>query len=772
MKPATFVFRTFLLAAFTMSLLGGAIFTDYYLRHESTRKAKRYLASQGIELVSASAVAAAAEGRLDDLVQLETAGVSLGQPDERGATPLLAAVKSGHDAVIDFLITRESAVATLNHVTEPARETPLVIALRERRFALADRFLEKGASLEVDVEAGLPFLIASVQTGDREMIDYLLKNKVGIDYKGVQPTTALAVSANLGEIGLMKRFIAAKADPNTRGISGKPLLVEAVREGNREKFELLLASKADVDATTGDDEPPRTTALSFAVAAKNVEMQEALLNAGASPDVRTLTGDPLLYAAVASRDHDLTRRLLERGAKGEVSSSSKTSPLVAAVQNEDLDMVDLLIRHGVDPSFAGDTSGSPLFVAAANGNLAIAHQLIAAGAPVDTQTLLAKSYERRDDPLMSLLLNSGADPEATLPGTSERVFDSAVREGATGAVRTLLAAGAKIGDNLWAALLTSQDDLIRLILEAGADPRQPGPEGQDPLDYCLTHGRYGAARVLLDGGADPDARYDENESWLSRAVRQGNTDTALALVESGATVKDVKANDGHTLLGWAIANGMTEVAVALVKAGADPNEEERSPASVAFREKFDSTTFRYHLQVDSRIRPLMMAAAQKNHIVAQALMDGGANGRAYSRKYLFAASIGAWFKDVEMQQIALLGKAPKAQPRKVVVDLSAQRVTLYEHGVATYSTPCSTGRSGYRTPVGEYVISDKNRHHTSSIYHSSMPYFMRFSFSAFGLHQGALPGYPASHGCIRLTYEGARTLFGKLQVGDYAVVQP
>ncbi len=772
MKPATFFFRTFLLSAFTMSLLGGAIFTDYYLRHEITRKAKRYLAGQGIELVPASAVAAAAEGNREHLVQLETAGVSLGEPDESDTTPLLAAVKGGHDEVVDFLITRESALATLNHLTEPTRETPLVIALRERRFALADRFLEKGASLEVDAEAGLPFLIAAVQTGDREMIDYLLRNKVEVDYKGAQPITALAVSANLGEIGLMKRFIEAQADPDTRGISGKPLLVEAVREGNREKFDLLLASQADVNATTGDDDGPRTTALSFAVAARNVPFQEALLQAGANPDVHTLAGEPLLFEAVSSRDYALTRRLLEKKAAGDVLSSSKVSPLVAAVRNEDLEMVDLLLQHGVDPSFSGEADESPLSVAASNGNLAITSQLIASGADLDTRTLLAKSYQRRDDPLMSLLLHVGADPETTLPGTDERVFDTAVRDGATGAVRTLLAAGAKIGDNLWAALLTGQDDLIRLILEAGADPRQPGPEGQDPLDYCLTQGRYAAARVLLGGGADPDARFDADESWLSRAVRQGNTDIALALIESGATVKDVAANDGHTLLGWAIANDMTEVAVALIKAGANPDSEERSPATVAFREKFDSTTFRYHLQVDSRIRPLMMAAAQKNHIVAQALMDGGAKGRAYSRKYLFAASIGAWFKDVEMQQIALLGKVPKVQPRKVVVDLSAQRVTLYENGIATYSTPCSTGRSGYRTPTGEYVISDKNRHHTSSIYHSSMPYFMRFSFSAFGLHQGALPGYPASHGCIRLTHEGARHLFGKLQVGDYAVVQP
>jgi lipoprotein-anchoring transpeptidase ErfK/SrfK len=152
-------------------------------------------------------------------------------------------------------------------------------------------------------------------------------------------------------------------------------------------------------------------------------------------------------------------------------------------------------------------------------------------------------------------------------------------------------------------------------------------------------------------------------------------------------------------------------------------------------------------------------------------MDHGANGRAYTPRYLMAAIIGSWYKDSDMQQIALLGKVPEVQPRKVVVDLSSQRVTLYENGVATYSTSCSTGKSGYRTPTGDYVISDRHRHHNSSIYGSSMPYFQRFSFSAFGLHQGYVPGYPASHGCIRLPYEGARYLFSKLEVGDYAVIQ-
>ncbi len=772
MNPAALFFRTFLLAVFTLSLLAGAIVTDYYVRHEVTRKAKRFLAERGVPLSPASAIAAAHQGELALLEQLEIAGISLGTGDENGRTPLLAAVKAGNAKVVDFLMEREAVSDSINRMTEPDRETPLAAALRARDFALADRILERGAALEVDIEAGVPFLVAAVRSEDAEMIDYLLRHKVKTDYKGAEPVTALAVAAGKGDVGLMGRLLEAGSDPDVLGVSGKPLLVEAVRDRSREEFDLLLANGADVNVEAAERGGIRTTALSHAVGNGDLALRDALLSAGANPNVAGLGGDPLLYDAVAAGDRELVSRLLQHGANCQVLSSEKRSPLLAAIGREDLDLVDLLLGKGADPSFTGEGVEAPLSAAVSLGHLAIVHQLIAAGAELDKQALLATSYTLRDDPLMSLLLHAGADPESTFPGTRERVFDAAVRDGATGAVRTLLAAGAKIGDNLWAALLTGQDDLIRLILAAGADPRQRGPDGQDPLDYCLTNGRYAAARELLAGGANPDARFDESETWLSKAVREGNADVALALIESGATVKGVKANDGHSLIGWAIANGTTDVALALIKAGIDLDADEKLPARSEFRDKFESTTFRYHLQVDSRIRPIMMAAAQRNHEVAQALMDAGANGRAYSRKYLSGAIVGSWYKDVRMQQICLLGKVPNPQPRKVVVSLSRQTVTLYENGVATFTTPCSTGRAGHRTPPGEYVISDKNRHHTSTIYHSSMPFFQRFSFSAFGLHQGQLPGYPASAGCIRLPHAGAQYLFGKLQVGDYAVIQP
>jgi len=772
MKSNTFLFRTILLAMFTLSLLAGAIVTDYYFRHEVTGKAKRLLVEQGVELSVESTIQAARTGETTLLETLETAGISLGTTDKVGTTPLLVAVRSGNQPVVDFLMQRDSVAETINQLTEPGRETPLSVALNARDFALADQLIARGAYPTVDKTPGNPFLVESIREDDTEMLNYLLRQKVDVDYRGALSTTALSVAAERDRIDLMKQLINAGADLNVRGVSGKPLLIESVNEGNLEKFDLLISQGADVHLKIGETIGSEMNALSFAVRGGNTEMIDVLLQKGTKSDVYGISGQPLVHEVVVERKMGVVTQLLEHGSSFDVITEEGETPMGAAVVNEDIDMVDLLLGGGVSASPQLEKGNSPLMLAVGSGNVPIAHQLLASGAKADKNALLAKSYSLRDDPLMSLLLNSGADPEAVFPGTDQRVFDAAVQDGATGAVRTLLAAGASIGDNLWAALLTGQDDLIHLILDAGADPRQKGPEGEDPLDFCLKQDRYRAARELLAGGADPDALYNESKTWMEHAIREGNSNVAEELVRAGATVKGIRCSDGHTLLAWSVAHEMPTVVKALLDAGVDPDADERSPATSEFQGMFSSSTFKYHLRSDRRIRPIMMAAAQRNHAIAKILMDGGANGRAYTPKYLMAAIIGSWYKDAKMQQIALLGKLPEIQPRKVVVDLSAQRVTLYENGIATYSTRCSTGKSGYRTPLGEYVISDRHRHHNSSIYGSSMPYFQRFSYSAFGLHTGHVPDYPASHGCIRLPDSAARHLFGKLEVGDYAVIQP
>ena len=771
MNPAGFLFRTLLLALFTLSLLAGAIITDFYLRHEVAGKASRYLISRGVEVSTGGAIEAAEDGETGILRNLERAGIDLGDSDASGFTPLLAAVRSGNESTIEFLMERNEVVENINAFTALEKETPLSAALRERDFELASMLIEAGAEVDVDIKRGRPFVIDAIEKQDAEMIDFLFSHGADVEYRGAFPISAFAVAASLDNFELMQRCLKEGAAVDTRGESGNPLLIEAVMEENFKKTRLLLENGADVNILCVENRRMELTALSHAFDQGSSIVENLLFEHGANANVNGVSGEPLIVQSIAENDLVAAQRFLEEGANPNVMNKDGCTPLAIAVAEEELNAVELLIEAGADPSLSGAGMESPLLLAIENGNIAIAHMLIVSGAKFDKQRMLARAYSERNTPLMSLLLNAGADPESTLWKTDERVFDIAVRDGSTGAVRTLLDSGASIGDNLWAAILSEQDELIRLILEAGADPRQVGPGGEDPLDFCLRRGRYKAAGILLAGGANPNAQYDHSESWLSKAVREGDEKIALTLIKAGAEVIGIRSRDGHTLLGWSIAHQMTNVVEALIDAGVDVDADERAPARSEFRDMFGSRTFKYHLQTDRRIRPVMMAAALYNEEIAQMLMDAGANGQAYTRKYLTAAIIGSWHKDTDLQQIVLLGEVPNPQPRKVVVDLSSQRVTLYENGVATYSTRCSTGKSGHRTPVGEYVISDRHRHHTSSIYGTSMPYFQRFSFSAFGLHQGYVPNYPASAGCIRLPHQSARHLWDKLNVGDYCVIQ-
>src|SRR5437868_3300308 len=119
----------------------------------------------------------------------------------------------------------------------------------------------------------------------------------------------------------------------------------------------------------------------------------------------------------------------------------------------------------------------------------------------------------------------------------------------------------------------------------------------------------------------------------------------------------------------------------------------------------------------------------------------------------------------------LAGCWPTPEQLRIEISLALQRVALVKNGVPVYRTQCSTGRQGYSTKTGEFVITNKERKHRSTIYHVEMPYFMRLSCLDFGMHAGIVPNYPASHGCIRLPEEAARKFFSEIPIGTLVTVQ-
>jgi lipoprotein-anchoring transpeptidase ErfK/SrfK len=98
-----------------------------------------------------------------------------------------------------------------------------------------------------------------------------------------------------------------------------------------------------------------------------------------------------------------------------------------------------------------------------------------------------------------------------------------------------------------------------------------------------------------------------------------------------------------------------------------------------------------------------------------------------------------------------INDAPQG-PLQIIISIADQRVSLYDNGALIARSSVSTGTQCHPTPLGVFSVISKQRWHRSNLYSAApMPYMQRITWSGIALHAGVLPGYPASHGCIRLT---------------------
>lgn len=113
----------------------------------------------------------------------------------------------------------------------------------------------------------------------------------------------------------------------------------------------------------------------------------------------------------------------------------------------------------------------------------------------------------------------------------------------------------------------------------------------------------------------------------------------------------------------------------------------------------------------------------------------------------------------------------KTGPMVILVSIPEQRAYVYRNGVAIAASTVSTGKKGHETPAGVFTILQKDAKHHSNLYNNaSMPYMERLTWGGVALHAGNLPGYPASHGCVRLPLEFSKLLFFETSMGMTVIV--
>lgn len=558
---------------------------------------------------------------------------------------------------------------------------------------------------------------------------------------------ALLDAVKLGDNREVALLLVEGVYTEVRDEHGDTPLLYAVKTGNVQVVRMMLKQDVVRDVRSGNGKG----ALELALDSGNKDMVLCLLKGGVSPDEIGHDSNPLLLKAVRFREMDTMKLLLKSGVTASATGKDGRTALHIAAESGLMQCMDILLASAADPDVRDDQGATPLWVAAnVSGPVERwrgMNRLLKAGADVNIpgpkkETLLGEVVRRNLRKETVELINYGAEVNYSIDG-NPTPLEFAEAGGNMDMIAILLSRGADGTSLLYEALKLGDIELVRMLFESGWLPENWGADGKSSKDgiiaSCVRKGQCNLAELILKYGADVQGRGKEGQRPLQMAVAMRDATMVNLLLENGA----------------------------------DPNVYFGRPASKGFLKLTEKESMRWFLKNERRVTPLMMAANNGDLSIINALIDYGAKRFVYSgRHHLYPINFASRRADIKAMQI-ILGQDPENETSHAILDLSDQRVRLYNSKKEViFNSRVSTGKSGFRTPKGSFVITDKHRSHNSTIYGSSMPYFQRLSSSAFGFHSGNCPGYPASHGCIRMPYSAAKKFFSMTPVGTRVVIQP
>uniref|UniRef100_A0A0A9WC50 Ankyrin repeat and KH domain-containing protein 1 n=1 Tax=Lygus hesperus TaxID=30085 RepID=A0A0A9WC50_LYGHE len=322
-------------------------------------------------------------------------------------------------------------------------------------------------------------------------------------------------------------------------------LVEACTDGDVGTVRKLLTEGRSVHETTDEGE----SLLSLACSAGYYELAQVLLAMHANVEDRGIKGDctPLMEAA-SSGYVDIVRLLIHHGADVNAQSSSGNTPLMYACAGGHVEAVRVLLDNGANVEDHNENGHTPLMEAASAGHVPVAEILLARGAGINTHSnefkesaLTLACYKGHLD-MVRFLLEAGADQEHK---TDE--MHTALME----------------------ASMDGHVEVARLLLDSGAQVNMPTDSFESPLTLAACGGHVDLALLLIERGANIEEVNDEGYTPLMEAAREGHEDMVAVLLVKGANINAQTEETQETALTLACCGGFLEVANFLIKNGAE-----------------------------------------------------------------------------------------------------------------------------------------------------------------------------------------------------------
>lgn len=474
----------------------------------------------------------------------------------------------------------------------------------EPKFLLPTEGMEASniPSIDPETHARLEALLEAAGIGKLSTAD----GKALTDPEVLRKLTS-SVSCALDEAAQALHRMRAEQQGQLTGAEGSRSLAEACSDGDVPTVRKLLHEGGSVHETTEEGE----SLLSLACSAGYYELAQVLLAMKANVEDRGIKGDctPLMEAASGGYV-DIVKLLIAHEADVNAQSSAGNTPLHYAACGGFEDVVQELLEAGANVEQHNENGHTPLMESASAGHVGVARILLRAGAGINThsnefkESALTLACYKGHLEMVKFLLEAGADQEHK---TDE--MHTALME----------------------ASMDGHVEVARLLLDSGAQVNMPADSFESPLTLAACGGHVDLAALLIERGANLEEVNDEGYTPLMEAAREGHEEMVGLLLANGAYINAQTEETQETGLTLACCGGFLEVADFLIKAGANIELGCSTPLMEAAQEGHLDLV-RYLLKAGANVHATtgtgdtaLTYACENGHTdVAEALLEHGA----------------------------------------------------------------------------------------------------------------------------------------------------